>query len=571
MDEPESSRTASCEGDSEKRNAGTEKARPTAIVLFKSKKLLWAAFILIFCTRLFLLLVDGIVLSIVPQVMSDFSDPSRSVLSVVPMVIGISSGVLRLPMAKYLDRYGRVQAFSLAWVICQLGLLILTAATAPSSTVAGQIFYGIGSGCVDFVLTVVLADMTSLKNRALIYGIYVTPLILSTLAAPDLAQFLESRITWRGTLGCFCALTLCALSFLLSFILGEAQAKLWDKDEEGDTTTTTNTEEKPRVGDRQRRFVVELDIPGVILAMAGICLLLLAPSHFPGTQEGWSASIFSAVLVLGFFILTFLFAWEYYLAPVNCFPASLMRNRTLAGASGVAMLAAASIACWSSYYNSYLQVVLDQSIITAGLVTTVRTLALACSAPLVGLALRKTGNYRLPAVCAALYLASFTGFLVVDFRTTLGVTECLIFMGIIESTLIACCQIAVMASVDHENVAMALGIWGTFLSIGVAIGTTGATAIWTIGLPHFLSKALPVDSKNLTSELLGSLEIQKQYPLGGTIRDALEAAYVVAQQHVLAIATCLAALALLCAFLLKHIDLRERKDVQGARARGVIL
>lgn len=130
---------------------------------------------------------------------------------------------------------------------------------------------------------------------------------------------------------------------------------------------------------------MDLDIPGVILAIAGICLLLLAPIHFPGTQEGWSAGFYTAALLLGFFSMTSLFVWEYYLNPASYFPRSLTRDWNVENGCAVVMLTAASIACWSSHDSSYLQVVEDRTIDAAGQVTAIRTVAFACSAPLIGL------------------------------------------------------------------------------------------------------------------------------------------------------------------------------------------
>lgn len=129
----------------------------------------------IFCSRIFLLLVDGVVLRQFPQLMSDFPGSARSVLSVLPTIIGISSGVLRLPMARIIDRSTRRQGFDLVWFVAQLGLLILTVAPSLTGTVAGYVLYGIGSTGTDFLLTVILADMTSLKNRGTLFSCSYLP------------------------------------------------------------------------------------------------------------------------------------------------------------------------------------------------------------------------------------------------------------------------------------------------------------------------------------------------------------------------------------------------------------
>jgi len=135
-------------------------------------------------------------------------------------------------------------------------------------------------------------------------------------------------------------------------------------------------------------------------------------------------------------------------------------------------------------------------------------------------------------------LGTLTGFLLVFREPEVPGSILQMFqagLGVGERVLIACSQMAVVANVDHKHVAMALGIWGTFLSIAVDIGSTTATAIWTNALPRILNDNLPLPpgaAKNLTSELLGSWEKQKEYPRGNPIRDAVVAAYWAAQDYV---------------------------------------
>ncbi|KAG8164469.1 hypothetical protein KVR01_006387 [Diaporthe batatas] len=568
MDEPEGARMTSCEEDSEETNAGTEKS--PAMVVFKSKNLLWAAFVLILCHRILLLLIDAVVLGLMPGlILSDSSGSGRSVLSVLPVVIGISSGVLRLPMAKIIDSSPRASGFNLPWIAAQLGVLILQQASTLAGATTGSILYGIGSSGMDFILTVILADMTSIKNRGLIYGIYTIPLILRTLAAPHIAQLelLESRIHREEALG-ICAITMCAVCFTLTLLFPRARSIASYKEEQGDTNSTTGTEEKPRVLDALRRFVVALDIPGVILAITGISLLLLAPNHVPGTQEGWSAGIFSALLVLGFFSISLLYLWEYYLGPATYFPKSLIKDSNFVGGCGVATLTAASIACWSSHVSSYLQVVGNQTMADADWVSTTQILAFAFSAPLFGLYVQQTGKYRSLAVCSGACLLTMTIAHIFHFHGGWAWTVSQILVGSAESALLLLSQLAIMAFVDHENVAMALGIWGTFVSIAVGIGSTAATTVWTYGLWTLL----PADSEDLIPEPLAFLEKQKQYPLGSTTRNVLVAAYEEYLQNLLIAALFIAGFAFLCVLSWKNINLlRDTRDAKRARRAGGVI
>lgn len=111
-------------------------------------------------------LVGTVVLCLTPHVMSDFS--GHSILSVLPMVVRVVSGVLRLPIAKFIDEFGRAHGFLMASGLTILGLFIQALAQSLTETIVAQTLYGIGSNCMDYVLTVIVADMTSLKNRSML-------------------------------------------------------------------------------------------------------------------------------------------------------------------------------------------------------------------------------------------------------------------------------------------------------------------------------------------------------------------------------------------------------------------
>lgn len=124
-------------------------------------------------------------LSLTPYVMSHFS--GHSILSVLTMVVQILSGVLRLPTAKFIDEFGRARGFLIATSLTVLGLSIQPLAQSLATSIFAQVLHGIGWNCLDYILTVILADMTSLKNR----GRLESPLILKTLVR-TCTQILET-------------------------------------------------------------------------------------------------------------------------------------------------------------------------------------------------------------------------------------------------------------------------------------------------------------------------------------------------------------------------------------------
>lgn len=102
-------------------------------------------------------------------VMSHFS--GHSILTALTMAVLIVSGVLRLTIAKFIDEFGRAHGFVVAAGLSILGLIIQAAAQSLVTTIVALLLFGIGWSCLDYVLSIVLADMTSLKNRGTLFSL----------------------------------------------------------------------------------------------------------------------------------------------------------------------------------------------------------------------------------------------------------------------------------------------------------------------------------------------------------------------------------------------------------------
>lgn len=213
---------------------------------------------------------------------------------------------------------------------------------------------------------------------ALVYGVYVTPLLITSFPAPNIAEQLYSRFGWRMIFA-FSAVILFVACIPLSLTLFYAQRSGRRVNETGGNTATGK--HISRLG----QFAVELDLPGIILAITGLLLFLLPFTHPPGALEGWPVGTFVTMTVLGVFNLVCFALWEKKFAPATCVPWRLLGDRNVLGGCLVAMFSVASIACWTSYYSSYIQVVHDQTITTAGYVVNAHPFAFALSAPVLGL------------------------------------------------------------------------------------------------------------------------------------------------------------------------------------------
>ena len=91
---------------------------------------------------------------------------------------------------------------------------------------------------------------------------------------------------------------------------------------------------------------------------------------------------------------------------------------------------------------------------------------------------------------------------------------CQIFNGFYSGIWAPVAQLAIMASIGHQEVAVSLAIFSLFGGIGAAIGNAIAGGIWNNILPDQLYKHLPAGDKDLVAEIFSSLAIQQDYPKG---------------------------------------------------------
>jgi hypothetical protein len=140
---------------------------------------------------------------------------------------------------------------------------------------------------------------------------------------------------------------------------------------------------------------------------------------------------------------------------------------------------------------------------------------------------------------------------------------CQILHSLTGGTLVMCMQIAVMAAVPHNEVAVASALLGLFSSIGGSIGQSISAAIWTNTLPGLLAEYLPADAKDDAAMIYSSLEVQLAYPWGSPVREAIVLAYGEVQRKLLIAGVCFLPLAFGSVLLWRNIDLRKIKQTKG--------
>jgi MFS family permease len=198
-----------------------------------------------------------------------------------------------------------------------------------------------------FTLEIIVADSSSLPNRALMFAFATSPFIINVWTGPEIAQSFfnmyppaETTLGWRWGHGVWAIILPVVTSPVLAVLfLNQRKAK-----KEG-------LYPQPRwAGQPLTQFLkemfFELDIIGLILMTAGFALVLLAIT-LAGYQSGtWREAKIIVMLVIGFCCLVATCVWEYKFAEFPLLRWNLIKDRTVACACGIGFLFWVTFYCW---------------------------------------------------------------------------------------------------------------------------------------------------------------------------------------------------------------------------------
>ena len=115
----------------------------------------------------------------------------------------ILGGVLKPTLAKILDIRSRTEGFVGMLFLIVIGMIMKAVCKNVETYAAAQVFYWVGHIGMLYIITIMLADMTSLRNRMLLITINGTPLIASTFAGPRIAELFYNNLDFRWAFGAF--------------------------------------------------------------------------------------------------------------------------------------------------------------------------------------------------------------------------------------------------------------------------------------------------------------------------------------------------------------------------------
>lgn len=511
-------------------------------------------------------LQNAIDYSLSPFITSMFQ--SHGLLNIGGIMSTIIGACSPLALAKIIDIWGRVEGFVFMLFICVIGMIMKAVAQNVQTYVAAHTLYWTGHLGIRYVIGVIIADMTSLKNRMIFIGFSNTPRIATAFAGPAIGQLFYKNLNFRWAFGAFTIILVVscipAITLMMSMFRKAKQQGLIEKRPPSGRTVLQSL----------KHYTIEFDLIGIFVLMFALSLLLLPFSLASRAPQQWRTPYIIAMLVLGVVLFPVFYIWEAMLAPKQFLPFHYLKQGTIIGSSLLVGIMFLSTFCWNTYFYSYLQVVHRQDMATSGYILNTFMLTAAFFAPIIGFVISYTGDFKWTAYTGVPIMLLGTA-LLIPFRSPNAPIGMLVFtqflVGLGSEIFSACSTLAIMAPVTHQYIAAVNAIGGLFGGVGAAIGIAIAGAMWNNMIPVQLLQRLPEESKANATTIFGDIRIQMSFADGTLEREAVVGAYAHVMRLMVIVGAAFMPLCLLCVFSWKNINVRKIEEEQGKQTKGMVI
>lgn len=254
---------------------------------------------------------------------------AHSLVATVLVIQNIILSVVKPPMSKIADVFGRFEAFTLAVFIFSIGYVQQAASDSVKTYAAAQVFYSAGSTGLQILIQIFIADTSDLANRALCSTLPSLPFLVNVWIGSPLADKLITNLSWRWGYGIWAIiLPIAYMPLALSLFTNQRKA-----------ARRGLLPPSPFRGlsywQIAKHLWFELDIFGLLLLCAAFSLLLIPLTL--AAKNGWDDPSLLTMFLIGAVCLTIFPFWEKNkkLAPRAFFPFSLFKNRTVLAGVGI--------------------------------------------------------------------------------------------------------------------------------------------------------------------------------------------------------------------------------------------
>ncbi|KAF9086153.1 hypothetical protein BGX29_001547, partial [Mortierella sp. GBA35] len=317
-----------------------------------------------------------------------------------------------------------------------------------------------------------------------------------------------------------------------------------------------------------RWLAAEFDIPGAILIILALSLTLLPLVLARRVANNWKSPSIIGLFCSGIVFFTLLFIWESKWAKRPIMSVKIWTNRTAFGSLMIMfLLKVLGNVVWQ-YLTQYFVVSRDMTFGQAYLLVRGFQMAWLIFQLIAGLIMQRYKKARLLVWIGIFVYVLGVGLMIParhqDASTALVVASQTI-AGAGGGLAHLACSVLVTGVVHKKDVATVIGASQILVSFGSAVGNALAGGIWTQYLPSRLHERVtgPYDQDRAMNDPLKYVK-----NLDPVTKQQVIDAYSDSQRFMSIIGLAVAALTIVCAAMLKHVNLEQDQDTQDRIALG---
>jgi len=424
--------------------------------------------------------------------------------------------------------------------------------------------YAFGYSGASILGPITIADLTNVVDRGLLQGLYNVPSLINIFLAPKAGQALFNSGNWRFGYG-LNSLLIFVTSFPLLFCLWKLNVKVKKSgllQEFKEEQKKVRQEENLTFWEKCVWFIVEIDIIGSLLLVAGLCLILLPLVLALGT-------LCSGVVAWALFGL-----WEWKMAKKPIIPLAKWNTRTpLYGVCALSTVTIISSTNWQ-FFLTYLMVSRRIDSEKAILLERGYNVAYIICEVIAGYLMKRFRVWK-PFVWAGVSLIILGVGLMIPARLPSSSDAFVVIsqtiVGIGSGFLYTPMLVAIQSSVPHEDLAVSTAMMQVGGAIAASIGSTMAGSIWNNMLPGQIAKYVPGEYHY--AQIVGSVPYALALPTeqyNGVVQ-----AYGHVQMILSIIAICIAVVTFCFTIPMKTFGLedydaeKEEQEQEAARAAAM--
>ncbi|CCH46886.1 Siderophore iron transporter [Wickerhamomyces ciferrii] len=488
---------------------------------------------------------------------------THSLISTVGVINAVIGGASQLVIARLSDVFGRLELLIVSIVFYTMGTIIQSQAYDIQRFCAGSVFYNLGYVGVLLVVTLIIADFSTLRWRSLYQCTTTLPFIINTWISGDITEAVNPLENWSWGIGMWAFIfPLSALPFVLCILhmrLKAGKTKEWKIVKQQKTFYQSHG---------IWSFLIELywrlDIMGILLLTVLLGCILVPLTVAGGVTSKWAQGEIIGPLVLGVVLIPIFGAYETYIARYPMASYKLIKDRGVWSALIITFLLNFMGSIYGGYLYTVLVVAMNQSIKSATRIAIISSFVSVVWSPLFGVIVAYVRRLKLFILCGISLFLTGLG-LLYHFRgyesSKNGVIGAMVVMGIGMTMYTGPVSLTVQASTNHDNMATVISLLYTVFRIGSGCGSAVSGAIWSNLLPKRLESDLSKfgNSTLSTFAYFSPYEFIVEYPYGSQIRMAMIESYRYIQKMEITIALIFCSLMLIFAFLLRDPELIDEQ------------